>query len=302
MTLTALIVAIQNADYVAFEALLAANPLLSLDGVDDNSSGPNGLSALHWASHCDEPQMLATLLEHKTVDPTVKNKRGNSVLHTAAARGCVRALRQLLRSGRVVVNAVNLWGESALHLAASADQAEAVALLLDAGADMNLLDSWGRSPLCVACENGSQNATTRLQRAGAVNVGQSRVERDEGQGRSLQEAVGSELLEVLSARNNTAVSPQLASSTVPASLVIVSSENSPPASLPPSLKQKAGLPALSKFVEFPGDPVMVEKLLREGKVDPAGLDMFGWSALHKFAAWDKVDLLALLMPFLTPGQ
>jgi len=34
-------------------------------------------------------------------------------------------------------------------------------------------------------------------------------------------------------------------------------------------------------------------------VNPAGRDMFGLTALHKFAAWDKVDLLELLIPCLS---
>ena len=37
----------------------------------------------------------------------------------------------------------------------------------------------------------------------------------------------------------------------------------------------------------------------DGAADPAGRDAFGLSALHKFAAWNKVDLLELLLPFLS---
>lgn len=31
-------------------------------------------------------------------------------------------------------------------------------------------------------------------------------------------------------------------------------------------------------------------------------DMFGLTALHKFASWDKPDLLQLLLPYLTEGD
>lgn len=41
-------------------------------------------------------------------------------------------------------------------------------------------------------------------------------------------------------------------------------------------------PALSKLVEYPGDEAEVARLLSEGGADPAGRDMFGLTALHKF--------------------
>jgi hypothetical protein len=68
----------------------------------------------------------------------------------------------------------------------------------------------------------------------------------------------------------------------------------PLATLPP-------LPALSKFVEYPGDPLQLSALLEERRLDPGGKDMLGYSALHKFASWDKVDLLELLCPHLSPA-
>ena len=43
-------------------------------------------------------------------------------------------------------------------------------------------------------------------------------------------------------------------------------------------------PGLSKKVEYPGDEGEISELLSEGDVDPAGRDLFGLTALHKFAA------------------
>ena len=60
--------------------------------------------------------------------------------------------------------------------------------------------------------------------------------------------------------------------------------------------------ALSKLVEFPGDVDSVRQMLEQQipvAVDPAGKDMFGVAAIHKFSAWNKVDLLQLLIPYLT---
>jgi hypothetical protein len=59
---------------------------------------------------------------------------------------------------------------------------------------------------------------------------------------------------------------------------------------------------LSKLIEYPGDPAQVTALLADNhtpQIDAAGKDMLGYTALHKFASWDKVDLLELLLPHLT---
>jgi ankyrin repeat protein len=48
-------------------------------------------------------------------------------------------------------------------------------------------------------------------------------------------------------------------------------------------------------MEYPGDPDRLITLLNDPTVDPNGRDMFGWTALHKFASWDKVDLIDILL-------
>ena len=72
-----------------------------------------------------------------------------------------------------------------------------------------------------------------------------------------------------------------------------------PASTRPTLPRK---PALSKLVEYPGDPAAIAALLAAGSVDPSGRDLFGLSALHKFVAWDKRDLCEILLPHLGAGD
>lgn len=60
--------------------------------------------------------------------------------------------------------------------------------------------------------------------------------------------------------------------------------------------------SLSKLVEFPGDPEKVKLLVLDETIDLDGKDMFGLTALHKVCAWDKVDLLAILLPYLSMEQ
>jgi hypothetical protein len=61
-------------------------------------------------------------------------------------------------------------------------------------------------------------------------------------------------------------------------------------------------PALSKFCEYPGDAAEIGRLLESGEVQPAGKDPYGLSALHKFSSWDRVELMALLLPHLQPHE
>mmetsp|Transcript_3278 Transcript_3278/g.5105 ORF Transcript_3278/g.5105 Transcript_3278/m.5105 type:complete len:353 (-) Transcript_3278:33-1091(-) len=57
--------------------------------------------------------------------------------------------------------------------------------------------------------------------------------------------------------------------------------------------------ALSKYIEYPGDPDVVANLLLRNDIDPVGCDMTGYSALHKFCSYDKVDLIELLLPYIS---
>ena len=46
----------------------------------------------------------------------------------------------------------------------------------------------------------------------------------------------------------------------------------------------------------------MRRLLESGECAAGGRDMFGLAAIHKFAAWDKVDLLDELLPHLTDAE
>lgn len=60
--------------------------------------------------------------------------------------------------------------------------------------------------------------------------------------------------------------------------------------------------ALSKMIEFPGDPVRLAELLQDETVAPNGKDMYGITALMKSAAWNKVELVKMLLPALSTEE
>ena len=60
---------------------------------------------------------------------------------------------------------------------------------------------------------------------------------------------------------------------------------------------------LSKLIDFPGDAEAISKHLQdEAKINPAGADSYGITALHKFASWNKTNFLDLLIPKLTKEE
>jgi ankyrin repeat protein len=60
--------------------------------------------------------------------------------------------------------------------------------------------------------------------------------------------------------------------------------------------------ALSKLVEYPGDSEELRKLLEDPCVCLNGKDMYGTTALMKFAAWNKTDLVSMLLPVLSAEE
>ena len=97
----------------------------------------------------------------------------------------------------------------------------------------------------------------------------------------------------MAAQPNPAVAAAL--SARPAQAAVPSQAPPTPSPAPPT-KQLQGL---AKLVEYPGDEEEVQMLLTGGTVAPAGKDMYGLTALHKFAAWDKDALVEILLPYLS---
>lgn len=94
-------------------------------------------------------------------------------LHTAASLGLVSVVREILntRSGDddlvTEVNAQNRGGWTPLAYAACSGSEECVQLLLEHGADANLLTRLGRTPLIIAATYGRSECITVLHQHGA---------------------------------------------------------------------------------------------------------------------------------------
>jgi hypothetical protein len=75
---------------------------------------------------------------------------GASPLHASVAREDTSGVRSLLEAGADVRAATDEHGLSPLHIAAATGNGEIAELLAARGADINLRDARGRTPLCIA--------------------------------------------------------------------------------------------------------------------------------------------------------
>ncbi|XP_063789339.1 ankyrin repeat and SOCS box protein 1 isoform X1 [Pseudophryne corroboree] len=96
------------------------------------------------------------------------------LLHNAACVGDMDTLRTLLQEERFLrrINEKSVWCSgwlpcSPLRVAATAGHADCVSLLIQHGADLELVDVKGQTPLFVATENGHLECVQVLLKAGA---------------------------------------------------------------------------------------------------------------------------------------
>ena len=109
----------------------AIDALIS-DGVDVNQKTPEGETALHLASSCNNPQLTMRLIEAgANLDLFTKDK------------------------------------ETALHIASKLNNHEIVSLLLAAGADVNAKQRYNLPPVFIACLHNNAEIAKTLFEAGA---------------------------------------------------------------------------------------------------------------------------------------
>eukprot|EP01031_Cornospumella_fuschlensis_P041401 gene41401-50517_t len=259
---------------------------------------------------------------------SIKNQ---SILHLAVSNASLQVVKYLCQSQQHDVTFINdqkSWGETALHVAVGMGDAALVrALIAVPTIDQSIEDSWKRTPVDLAIEMGhahlisdglldskfispkdqtndsnvahvpeelqrkqhalagelSQTLNTRKSKQSLISASVIKVR---GMFQDSQETVTGITVSSIKAKNESST--------------LTPSSNEPPASLTGGVLSKNNnkplKTALSKLIEFPGDPDVIRSaLLHKDTIDINGKDMFGLTALHKLAAWNKVDLINLLL-------
>ena len=156
---TPLIYSVSQGSRIGTKALIDAGA--SLGFFDRSGNGP-----LHVAAFNGRSNMLEMLLS-LGADVELRDGGGRTVLHHAAASQSPKGVLGVLLASkaREFVNARDLCGRTPLHNIGSA---EAVDMLVDAGAEIEARDAKGWTPLCWAAYAGKYEVAEALLRRGAA--------------------------------------------------------------------------------------------------------------------------------------
>jgi len=278
-----------------------------------NAIDKDGRSAFHYACLNDDVPLLTVLIADSRVDVELRTPKGDTCMHLAALYACLEAIRILFADPRTakLLNAKNQWGETPLHLCAgSGDKgaSRAAQLLLDAGASVLETDKWSRGALDVAHDNG-ENCL--------VQVIQDHIAK---QNADVQAKVKELTEHYLKVKNDK---PVIAESTKQEQAKMIFSglggalkglkkveitEKTMFAKSEGNVGKASGHDAkstgkvLSKMIDFPGDKDQIKAFLANPEINAGGKDAYGLTALHKFASWNKVEFIEMLLPHLSKEQ
>lgn len=142
---TALLIAVQRGDSGLASYLISR-------GADINAQAANQDTPWLLAGALGRTEILAAMLDTGKVDYTKRNRYGGNALIPACERGHVETVRLLVSRSKIDVNHINNLGWTALLEAVILSDGgprhiEIVKLLLAAGADPNIADRDGVTPL-----------------------------------------------------------------------------------------------------------------------------------------------------------
>lgn len=132
-------------------------------GLDPNTRGPGGQPALTLALQKESPKVTRVLLDAPGADLDLANEHGETPLMLASLKGAVDIARQLLDRGAKV----DRTGWAPLHYAASGPSVAMLKLLLDRGAAVDAPSPNETTALMMAARYGSEDAVALLLERGA---------------------------------------------------------------------------------------------------------------------------------------
>jgi len=153
---------------VAENHLGVAKTLLEA-GASPNTQAANRDTPWLLAGALGRAEIIAAMLPHRP-DLAIRNRFGGNALIPACERGHVEAVQVLLRSGIDLDHVNDLGWTCLLEIVILGDggprHQQVAKLVLDAGADPNLADRNGVTPLAHARQRGQQAVARLIEQAG----------------------------------------------------------------------------------------------------------------------------------------
>jgi E3 ubiquitin-protein ligase mind-bomb len=140
-------------DAIDNQSEIAVKELLKRDDVDVNLKDNNNVTALHYAAGWKNiPGNLLTKILEKSADVNAQDKDGWTTLHYAIKGENRTAVEELLKRDNVDFNLKNNQNQTALHSALLLQSETFSKLLLDQGADVNIVTEDDSTPLHLAVQ------------------------------------------------------------------------------------------------------------------------------------------------------
>ena len=141
--------------------------LLEQPGIDVNKQSIAEETPLWVAARNDCEEVAPLLLEHGA-DVNLADYLGQTPLYIAVRNNSEEVLDILLKNSSVNVNQADKHGKTPLMIAIRNDNIEVVTLLLEHGADINLVDSSGKTTVSYAKTEETQDFLKEYKRKDAV--------------------------------------------------------------------------------------------------------------------------------------
>jgi ankyrin repeat protein len=138
--------------------------LLLAKGAEINTADKDGETPLHRAAKNGYPRAIDFLAE-KGADLNVPDNHGKTALYWTVERRRYTSIAALLRAGADTEIGIKRTEETPLHKALAENDIRAIEMLVKGGADVNMANSKGETPLQIAEKRKMKNAVKLLKEA-----------------------------------------------------------------------------------------------------------------------------------------